>query len=79
MMSYDEFRERVPREGLKRDRFLAIGVVRGWCGHQHKTEEACHKCITRDRDGCMAQGGYSDRYTYRSNNLLALFWEVEDK
>jgi len=37
------------------------GSVRGWCGHWHRTRGGAERCLARDRRGCRAQGGYSDR------------------
>lgn len=41
--------------------FTTWGSVRGCCGHAHATREAAEACLQDDRDGCAAQGGYSDR------------------
>lgn len=71
MMTYDEFRARVP-QGVKPNRFLAIGLVRGWCGHQHKTIEAARACVQRDKEGCRQQGGYSDQQVYSSTCIMML-------
>lgn len=41
--------------------YTTRGHVRGTCGHKHRTIKAAQKCVQRDREGCRAQGGYSDR------------------
>ena len=41
--------------------YTTWGSVRGGCDHAHRTHEAALRCILRDRRGCRAQGGYSDR------------------
>lgn len=41
--------------------WAAIGPVRGWCGHKHRSEEAAQRCASSDHQGCRTQGGYSDR------------------
>jgi len=41
--------------------FIAIGSVRGSCGHKHKSEHAAAACIAADQRACARQGGYSDR------------------
>lgn len=41
--------------------YTTWGGVRGGCGHLHRTREAAERCLERDRRGCEAQGGYSDR------------------
>ena len=42
-------------------RYRCIGDVRGWCHIDHRSYEAAERCISRDRRGCVSQGGYSDR------------------
>ena len=44
--------------------YTTIGPVRECCGHEHRTEEAALRCISRDQTGCRRQGGYSDRSIY---------------
>jgi hypothetical protein len=41
--------------------FIAVGPVRGSCGHKHKSEHAAEACIAADQKACARQGGYSDR------------------
>ncbi len=41
--------------------FIAIGSVRGACGHKHQSEDAAEACIAADQRACARQGGYSDR------------------
>lgn len=47
--------------------FTAIGNVRGSCGHNHRTIDTAAKCLRKDKQGCMSQGGYSDRQVRRSD------------
>ena len=44
--------------------FTTYGAVRLGCGHRHKSVAAAERCLTRDRDGCASQRGYSDRSIY---------------
>lgn len=46
--------------------YTTEGSVRGSCGHKHKTLESAIKCLQVDRDGCGAQGAYSDRQVVRT-------------
>ena len=41
-----------------------IGIIRGSCGHAHKSMNTAMKCLHRDQHGCKKQGGYSDRKIY---------------
>ena len=41
--------------------YRCIGNVRGWCHYRHRSYAAAQQCLDRDRRGCKAQGGYSDR------------------
>lgn len=41
--------------------YYTHGSVRGSCGHVHRRRFAAQKCLDRDKAGCRAQGGYSDR------------------
>lgn len=41
--------------------YTTSGSVRGSCGHRHRTVAAATKCMRRDHEGCVSQGGYSDR------------------
>ena len=50
--------------------YTATGEVRGSCGHQHRTSAAAWRCVEVDRAGCKEQGGYSDRYTQRSDGAF---------
>src|SRR5690606_24414145 len=38
-------------------RFITQGVLRGRCGHSHKTMEGAARCLIQDELGCQAQGG----------------------
>jgi hypothetical protein len=42
-------------------KYTTWGAIRGGCGHAHRTSEAARRCLSKDRRGCQAQGGYSDR------------------
>ena len=54
-------------------RYECVGSVRGWCGHYHRTITGAFRCLERDRAGCRGQGGYSDRWIYRTgNNALSV-------
>ena len=37
------------------------GSIRGDCGHHHQSLKTANQCLCNDRQGCSAQGGYSDR------------------
>lgn len=41
--------------------YTTDGSVRGCCGHLHRTIRAAAVCLREDMDGCVKQGGYSDR------------------
>ncbi len=41
--------------------WVAVGRIRGWCGHAHRTVAAAERCAARDQRGCAWVGGYSDR------------------
>ena len=41
--------------------YTTCGSVRGCCGHEHRSIKSALDCLSRDRHGCRAQGGYSDR------------------
>jgi hypothetical protein len=41
--------------------FIAVGPVRGACGHKHQSEAAAEACGAADQRACGKQGGYSDR------------------
>ena len=41
--------------------YTTAGSVRGCCGHKHRTLETAEACRERDQQGCVSQGGYSDR------------------
>ena len=47
--------------------YTTMGSGRGGCGHKHRTREAADVCLSRDMDGCHAQGGYSDRAVLESD------------
>lgn len=49
--------------------YLCVGSVRGWCGHLHRNRESAERCRDRDRQGCKAQDGYSDRDVWRIDVL----------
>ena len=44
--------------------YVCSGSVRGECSHRHRTLSGALRCLERDRSGCHAQGGYSDREVY---------------
>lgn len=46
--------------------YETYGSVRGCCGHRHRSIATAVACIGRDHAGCVAQGGYSDRYVRRA-------------
>lgn len=41
--------------------YTTVGPVRGECGHKHRFLHTAKQCLDRDMDGCVFQGGYSDR------------------
>lgn len=41
--------------------WMCIGDVRGSCGIEHPTIDACETHCSEDGTGCASQGGYSDR------------------
>lgn len=43
-----------------RSGFIAVGSVRGWCGHIHRTKEGASGCAERDQRSCQKVRGYSD-------------------
>jgi len=45
--------------------YTTKGNVRGYCGHKHRDIYTAYDCLERDRAGCKAQGGYSDRKVVR--------------
>lgn len=45
-------------------KFVCVGSVRGWCGHEHRSEDAAERCCDRDQAGCEKRRGYSDRRVY---------------
>lgn len=47
--------------------YFTRGLVRGWCGHKHRSVDAAIRCLEQDRRRCRSQGGYSDRHVaYRT-------------
>ncbi len=42
-------------------KYRTRGNVRGTCPHNHRTLSGAARCLTRDQQGCVSQGGYSDR------------------
>ncbi len=46
--------------------YTTDGLVRGSCGHKHRTLSGAVRCLNRDHAGCKSQGGYSDRDVYDS-------------
>jgi hypothetical protein len=51
--------------------YTCIGSVRGSCGHKHRTLEGAAACLRRDVQGCVQQGGYSDRRVVPSEGDLS--------
>ena len=52
-------------------KYIAIGSVRGWCGHYHRTALAAHKCAMKDNREVQRYNGntaYSDRVVVTINN-----------
>jgi hypothetical protein len=41
-------------------RYITQGVLRGRCGHQHKSLEGATRCLMKDEIWCRAQGGGGD-------------------
>jgi len=41
--------------------FFLRGIVRGDCGHVHRTLQAAAKCYRREWSDCAMLGGYTDR------------------
>ena len=63
----------------KTETYTTRGPVRGSCGHRHITDSGAIRCLIRDRKGCHAQGGYSDRDVYRdSDGARASLIETDD-
>ena len=56
-------------EAERREMYVCIGSVRGWCGHRHTSVRTAMECIERDGSGCGSQGGYSDRNVYRLSDV----------
>ena len=48
---------------MNKTTYFAIGSVRGWCGHHHRTIAAAVECKMKDHGGCRSLPGnaYSDR------------------
>jgi len=44
--------------------YMCEGDVRGSCGTRHRTLRGAAACCKQDRQGCVAQGGYSDRVPF---------------
>ncbi len=42
-------------------KFVCVGNVRGWCGHEHKTHSKALECTGKDERKCRQKDGYSDR------------------
>lgn len=49
--------------------YETYGSVRGCCGHRHSSIRTAVACIERDRSGCAAQGGCTDRYVRRTDGV----------
>ena len=58
--------------------FRCVGLVRGWCGHEHRTISGALRCIDRDTRGCSAQGGYSDRVIRDSQDRVIPAWALRE-
>jgi hypothetical protein len=53
--------------------YTTIGSDGESCGHAHRTVEAAARCVVRHADGCVSQGGYSDRMVVSSDGES---WDV---
>ena len=51
--------------------YVAVGLVRGWCGHVHRTLEAAQQCVEEDqrRMNRLPGNAYSDRRVYAAEDL----------
>lgn len=49
--------------------YRAVGLVRGSCGHAHRSVGAAVRCARRDARACASLGGgaYSDRVVRRAD------------
>ena len=58
-------------------KYVCSGLVRGDCGHKHRSMRAAFACLQSDKKGCYSLGGgaYSDREVCRADG--ADFSEVE--
>lgn len=56
-------------------RYVAIGSVTGWCGHQHRTWEAAQVCADKHDRACrsLGKGVYSDRRVMETSALAQCF------
>lgn len=48
--------------------YVAVGSVRGSCGHSHRSPRTAGECVRRDAIACQRQGGYSDRTVERTDD-----------
>ena len=57
--------------------YTTRGSVCGSCDHKHRTPETAEKCQARHYEGCVKQGGYSDRVIIRSDGeqMVPAFYE----
>ncbi|HSH25596.1 MAG TPA: hypothetical protein VLA13_08675 [Massilibacterium sp.] len=61
--------------------YEAIGDIRGWCGHKHRSVITAQKCADKDQKYCESLGVYSDRAVYAVADELmsALTYEERDE
>ncbi len=59
-------------EIAKKERWVCVGRVRGWCGIYHRTRAAAEACLKRDQRACRNLPGgnsYSDRFVTCANKI----------
>ena len=50
--------------------YVAVGPLRGWCGHTHRTAAAAQRCVEKDQlEMSRMQNAYSDRRVYATEDL----------
>jgi hypothetical protein len=68
-MGLQAYRDNRPAEDIAESEepivgYRAIGAVRGWCGHTHRTGDAAQECADHDHRSLQhswGSDGYSDR------------------
>jgi hypothetical protein len=58
--------------------YTTEGNIRGACGHKHRTLDTALACIAKDNEGCVSQGGYSDRQVVEmpAKRRITSFYEI---